>query len=189
MTDGKFPWFTGKGDDGFTSLLGGERVMKDHPCPESCGTVDEACSMIGFARAMTGRQDIRETLIEVQRDLHRIMSEMATSPGCHIEYQKLDETRIHWLEEKIKVFGSMVKMPREFVLPGESMPGAVLDVARTVVRRAERRAFSLARSGFIQNRHITAYLNRLSSLCFTLARLEDASFDHGTNRSKGGNHV
>jgi cob(I)alamin adenosyltransferase len=168
-----FPWYTGTGDDGTTALLGDRRVPKYHPQPDAYGTVDEASAALGLARALTTESRIKDALLTAQRDLFRMMSELAATPEAAPRFRAIDAGRVSWLEEAVDDFGSQTPMPREFVVPGDTPAGATLDLARTVVRRAERMVVRLYDDGLCANSEIPRYLNRLSSLCFVLARLED----------------
>jgi cob(I)alamin adenosyltransferase len=168
-----FPWYTGAGDDGATSLLGDARVPKYHLQPEAFGTVDEASAALGLARAFSQIREVQGILLAVQRDLYHVMAELAATREAASRLPLLGQDRIEWLEIQIDDFGSRVTMPREFIVPGDTRSGASLDLARAIVRRAERIVVKLCDEGLCHNRAIVAYLNRLSSLCFILARLED----------------
>lgn len=168
-----FPWYSATGDDGTTSLLGDVRVPKYHPQPDAYGTVDEASSALGLARALATQTEVRETVLAVQRDLYRMMSELAATPAAAAQFRFIDGERVSWLDESTDHFGAQVPMPREFILAGGTPAGAALDLARTIVRRAERLVVKLIDEGLCKNSEIVPYLNRLSSLCFVLARLED----------------
>jgi cob(I)alamin adenosyltransferase len=168
-----FPWYTATGDSGTTGLLGNRRVPKYHPQPDAYGTVDEASAALGLARALATEPRIKDVLLTVQRDLYRMMSELAATPEAAPQFRAIDAGRVRWLEEAVDDFGSDISMPREFVVPGNTPAGAALDLARTIVRRAERTVAKLCDDGLCENREILRYLNRLSSLCFVLARLED----------------
>jgi cob(I)alamin adenosyltransferase len=168
-----FPWYTGTGDDGMTSLLGDAQVRKYDLRPEAFGTVDEASAALGLARAFSQDEDVRDLLLAVQRDLYHLMSELAATPEAAAQFEIIRQDRVDWLEKKTDEFGSRVDIPREFVVPGDSQAGALLDLARTIVRRAERVAVKLCDQGLCHNTAIVPYLNRLSSLCFVLARLAD----------------
>ena len=168
-----FRWYTAAGDDGSTSLLGDERVPKYHPQPEAYGTVDEASAALGQARALATRPEVKEALLAVQRDLYGMMAELAATPAAAPKFRVIDAQRVTWLDGTTDRFGERVSMPREFVIPGDTPAGAALDLARTIVRRAERLIVKLNENGFCANREIIRYLNRLSSLCFVLARYED----------------
>ena len=175
-------YFGGTGDDGYTGLLGDRRVPKSDPRPEAYGALDEASAALGLARAQTTSEDVQRVLIEAQRDLYHIMSEVAAEPEIAARFRVVDRERVDWLEAQIERFGAEVEMPKEFVLGGDSVSSAALDYARTVVRRAERTVVRLeleARAEHpseppaeFENPHLFAYLNRLSSLCFVLALWE-----------------
>ena len=165
--------FTGKGDGGETDLLG-ERVGKDDPRISLIGALDEATSSIGLARAMSGDERANDWSKEVQRDLYQIMAELAFIDELRPDAYVLPAERVTRLEELTDTLTGEIELPRHFVLPGETAAGAAFDVARTVVRRAEREAVALANSGHPLNIEIVRYLNRLSSLLFMLARAEEA---------------
>lgn len=164
--------YTARGDQGATDLLG-ERVGKDDPRIELLGALDESTSSIGLGRSLTTWDQSGEMLLATQRDLYQIMAELAfvdeTRPGS----LRFPRERVDWLESSIAGVQETVELPREFVVPGDTTAGAALDVARTVVRRAERLAVALAKAETVGNPEIIRYLNRLSSLLFILARAED----------------
>jgi cob(I)alamin adenosyltransferase len=175
-------YYGGTGDDGYTGLLGDRRVPKSDLRPEAYGALDEASAALGLARSVTTSEDLQNVLIEAQRDLYHIMSEVAAEPEVAARFRVVDRARVDWLEAQIEAFGAEVEMPKEFVLGGDTGPAAALDFARTVVRRAERAAVRLdlavraedsneSRTEF-ENPHLFAYLNRLSSLCFVLTLWE-----------------
>lgn len=165
-------FYTGKGDQGATDLLG-ERVDKNDPRIATIGTLDEATSAIGLGRALAQAARTKTLLIEVQRDLYKIMAELAFTDELRPAAYILGDERVAWLSEETDAITAEVELPPEFILPGDTVPGAALDVARTVVRRAEREAVALARSGHLGNEEVLRYLNRLSSLLFILARFEE----------------
>lgn len=164
--------YTARGDQGQTDLLG-ERVTKDDPRIELLGELDESTSSIGFARSLSTWDNGAELLLTVQRDLYQVMAELAFTDSTRPDAMVFQGERVDWLEESIAKVQESVELPREFVVPGETTPGAALDVARTVVRRTERAAVRLAESGTAVNAEIIRYLNRLSTLMFILARAED----------------
>jgi cob(I)alamin adenosyltransferase len=164
--------YTARGDQGGTDLLG-ERVGKDDPRIELMGSLDEATSSIGFGRSMATWSNANELLLATQRDLYQIMAELAFIDTTRPDSLRFPAERVDWLETSISTVQETVELPREFVVTGDTTPGAALDVARTVVRRAERHAVALANAGAIGNPEIIRYLNRLSSLLFILARAED----------------
>ena len=164
--------YTSLGDHGQTDLLG-ERVSKDDTRIDVLGDLDETTSAIGLGRAQSRREGTGTVLIGVQRDLYRIMAELAFTDETRPDTYRFTADRVTWLETAIEEVSSSITLPREFVLPGETVSGAALDVARSVARRAERAAATLSRLGTIGNPEILRYLNRLSSLLFVLARAED----------------
>ncbi len=164
--------FTGKGDSGQTDLLG-DRVGKNDPRIALIGALDEATSSIGLARALSADERTNEWSRETQRDLYQIMAELAFVDELRPDAYVLPAERVTRLEELTDTLTNEIELPRHFVLPGETVGSAAFDVARTVVRRAEREAVALAAAGHPINVEIVRYLNRLSSLLFMLARAEE----------------
>ena len=161
-------YYTRTGDDGTTGLLGEGRVPKHHPIPEAVGVSDEANAALGLARAHSSDPETTSLILQVQRDLYHIMAEIAATPENAARFRKIDDARVIWLEDKIESIGANIKMPGEFIVPGDSRVGAALALARTIVRRAERRVATLFFNHKMENRALLRYLNRLSSLCFLL---------------------
>jgi cob(I)alamin adenosyltransferase len=178
-------FYTRKGDEGYTDLLG-DRVAKFHPRPETFGTLDEATSFIGLARALSSSARTREILIEVQRDLYLMMAELAFAPDMQQKRYHITDEHVKRIEAETDKLSAEVELPPHFVLPGDTVPGGALDVARTVVRRAERLAVKLMHDGEIDNPQLLAYLNRLSSLLFILARFEDREAGVTSTPAKSG---
>lgn len=162
---------TGTGDTGYTGLLGDQRVPKYDPRPETFGTVDEATSALGLARAATSDSQVKEVIYAIQQELYVLMGELATPPE-HYEKMGLRMTAEHVrrLEQTEEVLKQGVEIPNKFIIPGDTPAGAALDLARTVIRRAERMAARLLHEGVIANGEVVRYLNRLSDLVFILAR-------------------
>ncbi len=180
----KSPFYTGTGDQGTTGLLGEGRVSKDDPRMEAVGAVDEATAALGVARAHAQASQTRDLLLAVQRDLYRLMAEVAATPENQARFRGITDEQVRWLEEQIAALEAVVSPPNAFIVPGDSPGGAFLDLARTVVRRAERRVVALWRSGGLENPALAAYLNRLSSLCFVLELLENQTAGVTTTRAK-----
>ncbi|HYK84029.1 MAG TPA: cob(I)yrinic acid a,c-diamide adenosyltransferase [Ktedonobacteraceae bacterium] len=162
---------TGTGDTGYTGLIGEQRVPKYDPRPDTFGTVDEATSALGLARAMTQDPTIKKVIYDIQNELYLLMAELATPPE---NYEKLGfrmtvehVRRLEQVEESLK---QEVEIPNKFIVPGDTPDGAALDLARTIIRRAERMAVKLLHDGVIANGEVVRYLNRLSDLVFILAR-------------------
>ena len=162
---------TGTGDTGYTGLLGEQRVPKYDPRPDTFGTVDEATSALGLARAATADQKVKEIIYQIQQELYLLMGELATPPE-HYEKMGLRVTPEHVrrLEQTEEALKQEVEIPNKFIIPGDTPAGAALDLARTVIRRAERMAARLLHEGIIENGEVVRYLNRLSDLVFILAR-------------------
>jgi cob(I)alamin adenosyltransferase len=166
--------YTGRGDNGFTGLLGPERVPKHDLRPEAYGTVDELQAVLGVARACGCTQATAEVLLSIQKDLHRLMAELAGAGSEKSAFSSsITQEDVGRLEVWIAEAEAAVELPRAFVVPGDSKPGAALHHARTVARRAERRVVHLAHEGLLSNDDLIRYLNRLSSLLFVLAYAED----------------
>ena len=166
--------FSKKGDRGETSLLGGQRVPKYDPRPDTYGTLDEASSALGVARAMTENQKIKDIILDVQKDLLVMGAELSSLPDDIDKLaQRISEGDISRLEEIIDELQKDVELPKVFIYPGESVVSAQIDVARTIIRRAERKAARLREDGVIINDEINIYLNRLADMLFTLARFEE----------------
>ncbi len=174
MADDEIKFYTAAGDDGTTGLLGAGRVKKYHPRPAAVGDVDEAQAALGAARASMQDADAAAAVLQAQRDLYLLMAELAATPDAAPQFRQIDEERVQWLETQTDTYGQRIDLPREFTVGGDSIPGAALDLARTVVRRAERAVVRLFDEGYVENPALLAYLNRLSSLLFVLSRYEDA---------------
>ena len=168
--------YTRKGDDGTTGLLYGGRVPKDSARPETYGQVDELQAFLGVARAHAEPGgELDRVLVGIERDLWVLMADLATdeanrhklSPGATLTTEEM----VTALERLIDDVSGRFEAPREFVVPGETVVAAHLDVARTVCRRAERVAVALAPESTIG----LAYLNRLSDLLWVLARWQEGT--------------
>ena len=168
--------YTRTGDRGETALFGGGRVPKDDVRVEAYGTVDELNAALGWCLAEVADAAIRERLERVQHDLFALGSELATPPArerrVRPETPAIPAGRIQEMERWIDEADGELAPLRAFVLPGGTRGAAALHVARTVCRRAERRVVTLAASEAVPEPVIT-YLNRLSDLLFTFARLEN----------------
>jgi cob(I)alamin adenosyltransferase len=180
---------TRRGDDGSTSLLfGGGRIAKDDPRTDAYGTVDEAVAAFGLARAALVEmqrhgtlppplEDIADMILRLQRELFVVAAELAASPDAWDRLQdgrtRVSLEMVDGLETLVADLERRVEMPREFVVPGETRASAALELARTIVRRAERRAVALDRAGLVPGAYLVPYLNRLADLAWILARAEE----------------
>jgi len=166
---------TGTGDTGYTGLLGNQRVPKYDPRPDTFGTIDEATSALGLARATTHDETAREVILHMQRDLYVLMAELATLPENQAAIgMAITADHVRWLEETEEQLKAAVEIPSKFVIPGDSLDGAALDLARTIVRRSERMTVRLLHDGVITNVETIRYLNRMSDVVFILARYLEA---------------
>jgi cob(I)alamin adenosyltransferase len=180
--------YTRKGDDGTTGLLfGGDRVSKAALRTDAYGTTDEAVSALGVARAAfstaaggtAGR--LAELILRLQRELFVVGAELATHADRRSRLVAgttlVTAAMVDALEREIDELELLVPQPKEFVLPGETVPGAAIDVARTTVRRAERRAVALLDAGELPaDSHVVHWLNRAADLLFVMARAADGGF-------------
>jgi cob(I)alamin adenosyltransferase len=166
--------YTRTGDEGTTGLLYGGRVSKADPVTEAYGTTDEAVAALGVARALAD-DGAGEDLLRLQRELFVVGADLATNPRARGRLQPgvslVTPEMVEGLEQRIDDLVAERPLPEAFVVPGANPASAALDVARGVVRRAERRAVELARGGpEHSNPEVARYLNRLSDLLFVLAR-------------------
>lgn len=183
-------FYTAKGDDGTTGLLGEGRVPKYHIRMEAIGALDEASAALGLARAQCaapspkGARPTQKILLETQRDLYKLMAEVAATPENAQRFHFIDAARVEWLEKQTDEISAMIEMPKEFILPGDTLGGAALSMARAIIRRAERRVVSLFDEEEVANPDLQRYLNRLSSLCFVLEILENQNAGKKTSLAK-----
>jgi cob(I)alamin adenosyltransferase len=174
MTEENPPVSTRRGDDGTTTLLGAGRLKKDDPKIEVLGDVDEATSFVGLARAESDG-DLAELLIASQRLLYRVMGDVAMPK----EDNFVGEEDVKFVEEALEEWRAKTELPKEFVVPGETKLGALLDVARSVVRRAERTLVGAGYAG--EHPDAIRAVNRMSDLLYILAR----NADGGRTLSRG----
>lgn len=175
--------FSTKGDQGETSLLGGQRIQKYDLRPETYGTLDEASSVLGIAKAQTSSPRITQAITISQEAMLVIGAELSALPEDYEKLtKKITEEDVKILDDLIDDLLGEVEIKKEFILPGETLLSALIDFARTVVRRAERRAAKLKSEGLIPNKLINTYLNRLADMLFVLARFEIAKTQFGRGR-------
>lgn len=180
-------FYTKKGDDGLSGLLGAGRYPKSELIYEVIGTLDEASAVIGLARAQSLVEETKGNLLRIQRELYGIMAEVSATPENVEKFRTIGEPSVQWLEEIADSITHQVQMPKEFIVPGDTFSGALMAQARTVVRRAERRVAELFHNQQLENKEILRYLNRLSSLLFVLELKEnDAAGIPRTTRAKKG---
>lgn len=190
---------TGRGDDGTTGMLYGGRISKDDARTEAYGTTDEAVAALGVARAEVAAMkavgavpasigDLDDALLQMQRDLFVAGAELASNPDAAdrlVDGQtRVDEPMLDRLETWLASAETDMEMPREFVVPGSSRLSAALEVARTIVRRAERRVITLDRDGLVPGRWLVPYLNRLADLLWVYARVVEQAEGVTTTTSR-----
>lgn len=182
---------TTKGDDGTTGLLyGGERIGKDDSRTEAYGTIDEAIAALGMARANlgvkrrtgtlpTGLSGLADVILRIQRELFVVGAELATNPEAwdrlRDDQTRVSQAMVRNIEQTLVELEAHIEMPREFVVPGETPTSAALELARTILRRAERRAVGLQRDGLVPGPNLVPYLNRLADLVWVLARAAEGA--------------
>lgn len=172
--------YTRGGDDGTTGLLYGGRVDKSDPRTEAYGTTDEAVAALGMARVFIADGTLADLVLKLQRELFVVGAELATAaenahkltPGR----TKVTAAMVDSLEALIDEYTGKIRMPEEFIVPGESRGSSFLDYARTVIRRAERHTVAMDRAGLLAGSEAVRYLNRLADLVFVLARYEEGDF-------------
>jgi len=179
---------TRTGDDGSTGLGDGSRVAKHDLRVEAYGTVDEAVAALGLARAELGLKSqygtlnpglgsVAELILRLQRELFVVGAELATTPDALDRLEdgttRVSAAMVDGLTGLVVELEQRIEMPREFVVPGETRTSAALELARTILRRAERRVVSLQGAGLLPGEHLLPYLNRLADLVWVLARVAE----------------
>lgn len=173
--------YTRKGDEGTTGLLYGGRVPKDDDRTEVYGTLDETVSALGIARGAGLVPRVEEIVVRIQREMFVCGAQLATAAENQTKLEegvsKVTPSMTEQAESDIDSLTEEQPLPAEFVLPGETLGAAGLDLARSIVRRAERLTVKMNRSGLVPDPEVLKYLNRISDLLFVLARHEEAQ--HG----------
>ena len=166
--------YTKTGDDGTTGLLYGGRIPKSDLATEAYGTTDEAVAVLGLARASSEDDTMRADLLTLQRELFVVGADLATNPRerakLEPEVSLVTERMVQRLERRIDDLVTARPLPEVFVVPGANPASATIDIARSVVRRAERAVVAMEHAQREVNPEVRRYLNRLSDLLFVLAR-------------------
>lgn len=186
--------FSRQGDAGYTSLLGTKddpvnkyRVPKYHLRPETYGVLDEVNAVLSMARNCAVSPRTRDVVFSIQQDLHILMAELATAPEAHAESSyKIGAEQIKRLEHLVTELQDEVQLPIRFIISASCFSAGVLDLARTVLRRAERWAARLRHEEIIANDYVNSYINRCADLLWTLARYEEAACLRDGTSSKPG---
>jgi cob(I)alamin adenosyltransferase len=195
---------TGRGDDGTTGLLyGGPRIRKDDARTEAYGTVDEAVAALGLARAELGLKSqygtlnpglasVAELILRLQRELFVVGAELATTPAATGRLEdgqtRVSAAMVESLTALVVDLEKRIEMPREFVVPGETRTSAALELARTIIRRAERRAVTLEAQDLLSGKHLLPYLNRLADLVWVLARVAEQAESRTSTPARTASH-
>ena len=168
--------YTRTGDDGTTALFFGGRVRKDDPHPRAFGAVDEAQAALGMVRAFTDSEELAALMVDLERGLYVAMAELATMPQNRHKLKAgstlIEAEMVRAIEEVIDRYAKRFDPPTQFVLPGSGRVAAMLDVARTAMRRAEREALAVV----AEDSEVGKYLNRLSDLLWVLARWQEGDW-------------
>jgi cob(I)alamin adenosyltransferase len=168
--------YTKTGDDGTTGLLYGGRISKADPATEAYGSTDEAVAALGLARALSGDPAFEVEVLSLQRELFVVGADLAANPDERAKLEPgvslVTEEMVAGLETRIDALVAAHPLPNAFVVPGANHVSAALDVARTVVRRAERAVTVLVDANAEVNGAVLRYLNRLSDLLFVMARVQ-----------------
>jgi len=164
-----------RGDLGLTDLIDRQNVPKSDLRFEVLGTLDEASSALGLVRAGSASPAAKELVLAVQRDLCWMMSEFAAESDQARPPSQITQARVDWLEAQYQSIVARNPLGNGFVVPGDSMAGAALQLARTIVRRAERYVTLFQNQSPLPNPLLIAYLNRLSAVLYALARAEDVA--------------
>lgn len=165
---------TKKGDTGYTSLLGGERVPKYHLRTETAGALDEANSFLGLSRASAQDDRVKRIILQAQKHLFVIGAEVSNpKEGSRPLKKTISETDVNWLDRLVEKYEEALALPPGFVAFGQEETSSRIDVARASVRKAERMVVKMKSEGMVENDYILKYLNRLSDLIFLLACIEE----------------
>lgn len=164
--------FTGKGDGGRTGLIGKKKVSKGNRRIDVLGELDEFSAVLGLARAASGQELTKTILLAVQHDIYVLMAALAVEGKPDPSRSPLESERVVWLESQIDILTARSKTPTGFILPGDTPVSAMIDFARTVARRVERRVVRQSDRGWQVGPTVLSYLNRVSSLLFALELYE-----------------
>lgn len=172
-------FFTGTGDTGETGLLGKQRVSKASLRIELIGSLDETNAVLGIVRSSSKSEEIKKLVLEIQKDLYQIMTEVSATSENAEKFTLVDEHFVSRIETHINQFSKKVDIPKEFIVPGDTTSGAFISFARTLIRKSERRMTELFEKEEIRNIDLIRFLNRLSSLFFVLELYENKIVGNG----------
>lgn len=164
---------TRTGDDGYTGVIGPERLPKYHPRIAALGAIDEATAALGLARAQTPVARVAAVVRRLQRELYQLMGDLATTASTAAP--RIGASSVVALEELTELLKAEVTIPSAFVIPGATVSSAALDLARTIVRRGEQDVARLVHEGELPGPEPLRYLNRFSDVLHVLARYDEVS--------------
>lgn len=162
------PIYTKAGDQGSTGILGEGRFSKNEIRFDALGALDEATAVLGIARATTDIDEIKDLLLQLQKKLYQVMSEISSTAKTADTFRSIDNGSILWLEETIERLTNVTGSPKDFIVPGETLESAFVSHARAIIRRAERAVVAMDHDDMIYNPLLLTFLNRASSFCFAL---------------------
>jgi cob(I)alamin adenosyltransferase len=166
-------FFSGKGDEGKSSLMDGQPISKNDAAFELIGTLDELNASLGLAISFCEDETIKADLTHIQKNNSKLMGVVA-GPFLADKRTNADLADfLEWIEERVRVYGGDIENPQQFIFPGKTSLGAALDMARTIVRRAERRVVDYNQDKPALDKSVSAVLNRLSSLFFLMRLFND----------------
>lgn len=165
----KRAFYTRKGDQGNTGMLGEGRVSKGDARIQAVGAVDEANAGLGLFRSLLEPEDeAYQSVLAVQKRLYHLMSDLVLVNAEPTKIQTISDVDVSWLEAEIDKFERQIEIPREFIVPGDHILGAMMDLARTTVRRAEREIVAFYQQEPDRNPSVLQFINRLSSFCYVM---------------------
>jgi cob(I)alamin adenosyltransferase len=163
----KKAFYTRMGDLGLTGILGESRIAKCDPRIDAIGAVDEANAALGLFRSLLDpSDDVFQSVLQIQKKLYFLMSDLASEDAASEKFVQISNEDVTWLENEIARFEEKIEIPREFIVPGDHPLGAIMDLARTVVRRAEREIVRFYQQSPERNPVVLQFVNRLSSFCY-----------------------
>lgn len=172
-----FKIYTKQGDEGQTGLLYGGRISKSDLRTEAYGTTDEAISCLGLARSLSKESALKSITKRIQKEMFTVGAELATKrseyPYLLKHFNVVTEKMTLRVEADIDSLEKQITLPRSFIIPGASKASSAFDIARSTIRRAERRVVEMNTQNLIENQELLKYLNRVSDLVFIMARYED----------------
>jgi cob(I)alamin adenosyltransferase len=166
------PFYTRKGDEGYSSLLGEGKYLKTDLRFDILGTIDEASAALGLARSFSHSEKIKSLILKIQADLSLLMAEIAATPANREKFKFTQRGNVEWVEDTIHDLEKEVVAPETFIFSGDCTSGAAVDLARTIFRRVERLMVGYAQENLTLNTESLHYVNRLSSLCYVIELFE-----------------